>query len=154
MRLLLVEDEAFIRELVVTLCHERGVEVCAVADGRAAVRVAREQRPDIVLLDIVLPLLDGISVCRLLKSDPATMGVPVYMLSARVRDTLSAHAIRERGVFDAGAVQQLIDQTMTGAVDGSYPLFSLLAFETWCRTMLDTPAAAVEIALPPQHALP
>ncbi len=87
----------------------------------------------------------------------AGFGVPLRRwmtrdLSARVRDTLSARAIRERGVFDAGAVQQLIDQTMAGAVDGSYPLFSLLAFETWCRTMLDT-SAAVETALPPQHAL-
>jgi len=85
-RLLLVEDEAFIRELVVTLCGEKGVEVTAVADGRAALRAARESRFDLVLLDIVLPALDGITVCRLLKADAATRHVPVYMLSARVRE--------------------------------------------------------------------
>jgi asparagine synthase (glutamine-hydrolysing) len=73
----------------------------------------------------------------------AGFGVPLRRwmsrdLSARVRDTLSSRAIRERGVFDGAAVQQLIDQTMTGVVDGSYPLFSLLAFESWCRRFLDT----------------
>ncbi len=116
MRLLLVEDEAFIRELVATLCHEQGVEVCAVADGRAAVRAAREQPPDLVLLDIVLPLLDGISVCRLLKSDPATKGVPVYMLSARVRDADRDQA-RKAGAdgylekpFRAAALYALLDR--------------------------------------------
>jgi asparagine synthase (glutamine-hydrolysing) len=102
----------------------------------------------------MVPLLPHDIIYR----EKAGFGVPLRRwmtrdLSARVRDTLSARAIRERGVFDAGAVQQLIDQTMAGGVDGSYPLFSLLAFETWCRTMLDT-SAAVETARPPQHALP
>jgi asparagine synthase (glutamine-hydrolysing) len=73
----------------------------------------------------------------------AGFGVPLRRwmtrdLSARVRDTLSARAIRERGVFDSEAAQQLVDQTMTGEVDGSYPLFSLLAFETWCQKVLDS----------------
>lgn len=94
LRLLLVEDEAFIRELVATLCAELGVEVVAVADGPAALRAAREHVPDLVLLDIVLPGLDGISVCRLLKADPPTRHVPVYMLSARVRDADRAAASR------------------------------------------------------------
>lgn len=93
-RLLLVEDEASIRELVVTLCAEIGVEVVAVGDGPAALRAARERAPALVLLDIVLPGLDGISVCRLLKGDPATAAVPVYMLSARVRDADRAAAER------------------------------------------------------------
>jgi asparagine synthase (glutamine-hydrolysing) len=75
----------------------------------------------------------------------AGFGVPLRRwmtrdLNARVRDTLSARAVRERGVFDDEAVQRLIDQTMTGETDGSYPLFSLLAFETWCRKLLDTSA--------------
>jgi asparagine synthase (glutamine-hydrolysing) len=72
----------------------------------------------------------------------AGFGVPLRRwmtrdLSARVRDTLSSRVIGERGVFDGPAVQQLIDQTMNGEVDGSYPLFSLLAFETWCQRLLD-----------------
>ncbi len=113
--LLVVEDEAFIRELVTTLCAERGVEVTAVADGRAALRAARERRPDLVLLDIVLPVLDGISVCRLLKAEPATKQVPVYMLSARVRDADRAAATKAGAdgylekPFRAAALFALID---------------------------------------------
>jgi asparagine synthase (glutamine-hydrolysing) len=78
--------------------------------------------------------------------EKAGFGVPLRRwmtrdLSARVRDTLSAQALRERGVFDADEVQRLIGQTMAGEVDGSYPLFSLLAFETWCQKLIDAPAA-------------
>jgi asparagine synthase (glutamine-hydrolysing) len=86
----------------------------------------------------------------------AGFGVPLRRwmtrdLSGRVRETLSSRALRERGVFDDAAVQQLIDGTMAGDVDGSYPLYSLLAFETWCQRVLDTasplePAAAAERA--------
>ncbi len=83
----------------------------------------------------------------------AGFGVPLRRwmtrdLSGRVRDTLSSRAFRERGVFDDAAVDRLIDQTMTGAVDGSYPLFSVLAFETWCRRFLDAPATAEEVTAP------
>jgi asparagine synthase (glutamine-hydrolysing) len=71
----------------------------------------------------------------------AGFGVPLRRwitrdLTTRLRDTLSSDALRARGVFDADAVQKLIGQTMAREVDGSYPLFSLLAFETWCRRLL------------------
>ena len=71
----------------------------------------------------------------------AGFGVPLRRwitrdLTTRLRDTLSSSVVRDRGVFDADAVQKLIGQTMAGEVDGSYPLFSLLAFETWCQRLL------------------
>jgi asparagine synthase (glutamine-hydrolysing) len=82
----------------------------------------------------------------------AGFGVPLRRwmtrdLSARVRDTLSSCVFRERGMFDQAAVLRLLDETMTGTADGSYPLYSLLAFETWCQRVLDDvsqrhPAAA------------
>ena len=72
----------------------------------------------------------------------AGFGVPLRRwimrdLSVRLRDTLCSQAMRERGVFDAAAVQRLVEQTMAGETDGAYPLFSLLAFETWCDRFLD-----------------
>jgi asparagine synthase (glutamine-hydrolysing) len=72
----------------------------------------------------------------------AGFGVPLRRwmtrdLRDRVRDTLSSRTVRERGVFDDAAVQRLMDETLRGETDGSYPLFSLLAFETWCRRLLD-----------------
>lgn len=114
--LLLVEDEVYIRELVVTLCEELGVEVTAVADGLAGLRAARERTPDLALLDIVLPGLDGISLCRLLQGAPQTAGVPIYMLSARVRDADREEALRAgaRGYlekpFRAEALQALVER--------------------------------------------
>jgi asparagine synthase (glutamine-hydrolysing) len=94
---------------------------------------------------------------EIIYREKAGFGVPLRRwitrdLTTRLRDTLSSSAIRDRGVFDADAVQRLIGQTMAGEVDGSYPLFSLLAFETWCQRLLDGPtvpsghltAAAVE----------
>src|SRR3954452_539847 len=79
-QILLVEDEAVIRELVKTMLTGTGVFVSAVDDGPSAIQMARsEPQPDVILLDIVLPRLDGISVCRVLKSDPRTAGIPIYM---------------------------------------------------------------------------
>lgn len=92
---LVVEDEPVIRELVSTMLAGGEVTVSCVADGPGAIRAARgEPRPDLVLLDIVLPGLDGISVCRVLKSDPETVGIPVHMLTARIRDADKQAAAR------------------------------------------------------------
>lgn len=64
-----------------------------------------------------------------------------------VTDTLSARAVRERGLFDNPAVQTLLAGTRSGAIDGAYPLFSLFAFETWCRRFLDRPRGPAGTAL-------
>ncbi|MHB1846894.1 MAG: response regulator [Deltaproteobacteria bacterium] len=84
-RILLVEDEPIIRELVRTMLEERGVEVSCLADGAQAVKKAREIRPQLVLLDIVLPGMDGITACRFLRAEPFMEGIPIYMLTARVK---------------------------------------------------------------------
>ena len=84
-RILLVEDEPAIRELVAEMLEEEGVELRCAAGGAEGLREARRYRPHLVLLDVVLPDLDGISVCRLIRAQPALREVPVYMLTARVR---------------------------------------------------------------------
>jgi DNA-binding response OmpR family regulator len=84
-RILLVEDEPVIRDLVLTLLTAGAVEVELAADGASCLKAARSRPLDLILLDIVLPDLDGISLCRILRSDPATARVPVYMLTARAR---------------------------------------------------------------------
>ncbi|MHB8416426.1 MAG: response regulator [Myxococcales bacterium] len=84
-RILLVEDEPIIRELVRTMLEEQGVEVSCIGDGAQAVKKARELRPNLVLLDIVLPGMDGITACRFLRAEPFMEGVPIYMLTARVK---------------------------------------------------------------------
>jgi CheY-like chemotaxis protein len=87
-RILLVEDEPLIRDLVKNMFADAAladVEMHSVADGTLAIQMARKSPPDLVLLDIVLPGLDGLATCRILRAQPTLASVPVYMLTAKVR---------------------------------------------------------------------
>jgi CheY-like chemotaxis protein len=81
-KILIVDDEAAIREYEATLLGELGHEVLAAADGAEALRLAREKQPDLVLLDIMMPELSGIEVCRQLRADPNTRDIRVIVVSA------------------------------------------------------------------------
>lgn len=83
LRVLLVEDEPVIRELVSSLLSDEQVEVISAGDGAEGLRLAKESAFDLILLDVILPELDGVSVCRILKGDPKTAPTPLYMLTAR-----------------------------------------------------------------------
>lgn len=83
--ILLVEDEPVIRELVRSMLSDGEVSVECAATGTEGLKLAKGGTFDLILMDVVLPQMDGITVCRLLKSDPATSGVPLYMLTAKTR---------------------------------------------------------------------
>jgi len=93
-RVLVVDDEAVIRELVRGMLDGDGVEVHCARDGETALRDVREFRPDLVLLDLVLPGMDGVTVCRLLKGDPSLTRVPVHALTARAKPAVCEAACR------------------------------------------------------------
>jgi DNA-binding response OmpR family regulator len=78
--ILVVEDEPSLQETLAYNLKKQGYAVEAVGDGRAAVETARRLRPDLVLLDIMLPGLDGVEVCKTLRRE---MSVPIIMLTAR-----------------------------------------------------------------------
>jgi two-component system phosphate regulon response regulator PhoB len=80
---LLIEDEADILEVVTYNLRREGFTVLATRDGEAGLALARERNPDVVLLDLMLPGLDGLEVCRRLKADPVTRPIPVVMLTAK-----------------------------------------------------------------------
>jgi two-component system alkaline phosphatase synthesis response regulator PhoP len=80
---LLVEDDQDIRDLVEYNLLKEGFRVTSVASGEEAVEVARARTPDLVVLDLMLPGIDGLEVCRILKRDPGTEHVPVLMLTAK-----------------------------------------------------------------------
>ncbi len=82
-RVLVVDDEADILELVDYNLSRNGFETTCVASGEAALADARRRPPDLVVLDLMLPGLSGLEVCRVLKADPRTRAVPVLMLTAR-----------------------------------------------------------------------
>jgi DNA-binding response OmpR family regulator len=97
-RVLLVDDEPVIRELVQAMLEGDGVEVRCVDNGARALQEVAALRPDLVLLDIVMPGLDGLAVLRLLRADAGLAGVPVHMLTARSRP--ADHAAAEKAGAD------------------------------------------------------
>ena len=91
--ILVVEDESIIaRDLQQTLEH-LGYRVPRVShDGTEALRFVREERPDLILMDISIPIVDGWEATRILKSDPATSGIPIIALTAHALATDRAKA--------------------------------------------------------------
>jgi len=85
-RILVVDDEEDIRELVSHSLRREGYEVFTAADGESALARVRE-RPDLVVLDLMLPGIDGLEVCRRLRGDDATKSIPVIMLTAKVEES-------------------------------------------------------------------
>ncbi|OGY49963.1 MAG: hypothetical protein A3J59_00905 [Candidatus Buchananbacteria bacterium RIFCSPHIGHO2_02_FULL_56_16] len=80
-RILLVEDDEFLAELYATKLNLEGFEVSLATDGEKGLRLAKEQEPDLVLLDIVLPKMDGFEVLRQLKLGKKTKEMPVILLT-------------------------------------------------------------------------
>jgi two-component system alkaline phosphatase synthesis response regulator PhoP len=85
-RVLVAEDEPDVAELIRYTLAREGFEVVIAANGAEALRQARESRPDLVLLDLMLPQVNGWELCRRLKQDPATRALPVIMLTARAEE--------------------------------------------------------------------
>ena len=94
---LVADDDADIRDLVAFKLEQVGLEVIAVGDGEAALDEARAMQPELAVLDISMPGLSGIDVCRMLRADPATAGMLIIMLTARVQEQ------DVEGGFSAGA---------------------------------------------------
>jgi DNA-binding response OmpR family regulator len=79
---LVVDDDAGLRELVTLVLESHGIGTRTCLDGASALDVARETRPDLVVLDVMLPETDGIAVLQQLKADPVTAHIPVVLLTA------------------------------------------------------------------------
>ncbi|HKL24983.1 MAG TPA: response regulator [Desulfuromonadales bacterium] len=82
-KILIVEDEESLLKLESILLTSKGYDVEGVADGLAALEAIKQSQPDLVLLDIMLPEIDGFEVCRRIKEDPETRNIPVIMLTAK-----------------------------------------------------------------------
>jgi len=80
-KILVVDDEPSVRELEVSVLGELGHHVIEAANGQEAVRLAREQQPDLILLDLMMPGLPGINVCRQLRDDQRTSDARIIVVS-------------------------------------------------------------------------
>ncbi len=84
-KILLVEDEPNVIELMTIFLTRKGYEIHNVIEGTEVFDKVREIRPDLIILDIMLPKLNGFEVCSRLKSDPSLKNIPVMILSALVQ---------------------------------------------------------------------
>jgi two-component system alkaline phosphatase synthesis response regulator PhoP len=92
-RVLVVDDESDFIQLLKYNLENQGFEILTAGDGVQALNAARRELPDVVLIDLMLPDIDGFSVCEILRSQPSTSKVPIIVVSA-----LDGEYVRNRGV--------------------------------------------------------
>jgi DNA-binding response OmpR family regulator len=93
-RILAVDDSLTILEMIKAILESADYDVITAADGAEALEKARAEKPDLILLDVMLPKLDGYRVCRLLKFDQNYKEIPIIMLTAKAEEQSIATGIR------------------------------------------------------------
>ncbi len=120
---LVVDDEPTIRTLIAAALHARGYRVFQAADGIQAIDIATTYRPDLILLDVALPLLSGHEVCRRLRQSPATASTPVLLLSgiaspagAELARSLGAQGLVPKPFAPADLIRRVANELRRHAV--------------------------------------
>ena len=113
--ILVVDDNRSLVRIIQGLLQKEGHEVLTAFDGADGLQKAREEKPDLIILDVVMPRMDGYEVCRLLQDDPDTAAIPVLMLT--VKGQVDAHDLDDRALetgirermdgYEAGAIEFL-----------------------------------------------
>lgn len=86
-KILVVDDEADLVEMVTMRLEANGYKVITASDGREALEKARSEKPHLIILDLMLPKMDGYKVCRMLKFDEKYKHIPVIMFTARAQES-------------------------------------------------------------------
>lgn len=86
-KILIVEDEVALSEMIKIRLEKNGYEVISAFDGVQALEMARQQNPGLIILDLMLPKIDGYKVCRMLKFDEKYKKIPIIMFTARVQES-------------------------------------------------------------------
>jgi len=105
--ILIIEDDKFLRELIIQKLLKENFEVSEAIDGEEGIKKIKEEKPDLILLDLILPGIDGFEVLSRMKEDPALASIPVIILS-----NLGQKEDVERGL-KLGAVDYLIKAHFT-----------------------------------------
>jgi twitching motility two-component system response regulator PilG len=124
-RILVVEDEESLLKLESILLTSKGYSVTGVMDGKAALASISTSPPDLVILDVMLPGIDGFEVCRQIKGSPATKHIPVVMLTAK-KSTGDVNLGAEVGAeayltkpFKSAMVMEVISNLLAGKPAGN-----------------------------------
>jgi DNA-binding response OmpR family regulator len=100
LKVLIIDDERDIRELAsVSLARTGEMQVITASSGSEGVRLAREQRPDAILLDLMMPAMDGRATLRALRGETTTAGIPVVLMSAASDDARDLKPLGAAGVI-------------------------------------------------------
>ena len=110
-KVLVVDDEQGIRDLLSDILVDAGYEVIEADDGHVALEAARQQQPDVVLLDIIMPTMNGLEVLASLRESPATERIPVVLLTALQAQSGESEGIR------LGAVHYMNKPWKPGSVE-------------------------------------
>ena len=126
LRILIAEDDQTLARLYGTYAEKRGHRVLVARDGAEALVVAAAELPDLVLLDVAMPKLDGRDVIRQLKQNPRTSGIPILVVSALGGDQNMRDMLLELGAWDVvekpvdlavtfGKAERLVERARSGA---------------------------------------
>ena len=85
-KVLVVDDEVYILHILDFILGAENYDVVTATDGEQALQKVREEKPDLVILDIMMPKLDGYETCRMIRNDAATKHIPVILLTAKGRE--------------------------------------------------------------------
>lgn len=115
-RVLYVEDEPIIRKIISILLERAGVQVRTAGDGREGVKVALEWRPDLILMDLMMPVMNGFEATQTLRADPRTQQTPILAYSAADETGFQARALQigmNRFISKSTPHQQLVGTVRT-----------------------------------------
>src|SRR4249919_208841 len=85
-QILIIEDESDVADLLEMTLRKAGFKASTTGDGASGLQKARDNRPDFIILDLMLPKMSGLEVCRILKGDAATSHIPILMLTAKAEE--------------------------------------------------------------------
>ena len=120
-KILLADDEEDIKTVVSMLLESKGFEVITAYDGLATLDLARSEKPDLILLDVMMPVVNGYEVCARLKQDEATRDIPIVMLSAMAQSESVDKGLSAGAVdyvikpFDPSRLEEVIQRVLPSA---------------------------------------
>lgn len=85
-KILIVDDEKDIVETLSFMLQAKGYEIISAYDGEEGLKLAKEEKPDLIILDVMMPKINGYKICRLLKYDAKYKNIPIIMVTARSQD--------------------------------------------------------------------
>jgi CheY-like chemotaxis protein len=97
--LLVVDDDPTVRESMEELLRHQGYRVLTAADGEEGLRAVREQRPNLIVLDVSLPGMDGFRVATLIKGDPVLQKIPIILYSGRLEESFAILAYETKAEY-------------------------------------------------------